>query len=117
MAKTKQANNISSKEQETKKAEETKKAQTGSKDTKSSKGSKEDKDQSLVDQVKALLVKAGDEGLTANQIADQMGFITKDMEKAEKRNVLKKTRVLARKAAGGSASKRDGRQAIYIAQY
>jgi len=69
--------------------------------------------QSTTMQVKNLIASAGEKGITALELAQQIGLVTEKTEKPDRAAALKKVRVLARKVSGGRAVTRDGRSAIY----
>ena len=66
----------------------------------------------LAAKVKGVLMTAP-EGMTAPQIAQSLGLITDESAKEEVSKACKKIRVAARKAMGGHANGKSGRNAVY----
>lgn len=92
----------------------TKKA--GTKDAADSKSTtKQASDDTQIAKARELIKAAGKTGISAEDLGLKLGFVKKNMEASDRTTALKKVRVLARKAAGGAAVKRDGRNAVYIA--
>lgn len=86
-----------------------------SKEEKTKKETKKDSKEESVDlttQITELLEK-NKEGLTTDQIALKLGAYKEEDKEPTKRNALKKIRIYARKAIGGGAAIKKGRQAIY----
>ena len=62
--------------------------------------------------VKSLL-EENPAGMTAEELAIEMGLMKEGDPSGVKRNALKKVRIYARKATDGAAAKKKGRTAIY----
>ncbi len=70
-------------------------------------------DDTQISKAKALISEAGEEGISADKLGAKLGILKKNMDAEARTKGLKTVRVLARKATGGSAAKRDGRSAVY----
>ncbi len=91
----------------------TKKA--GTKEAAGKSTSKQSSEDTQIAKARALIKGAGKTGISAEDLGLQLGLVKKNMDASDRTTALKKVRVLARKAAGGAAVKRDGRNAVYIA--
>jgi len=77
--------------------------------------SKQSSEDTQIAKTRAFIKAAGKTGISAEDLGFQLGLVKKSMDASDRTTALKKVRVLARKAGGGAAVKRDGRKAVYIA--
>lgn len=69
---------------------------------------------SMISKMETIIKNAGKKGIGALQAGQKLGLIKEDMDPGDRSVALKQVRTLCRRAAGGAATKRNGRTAVYI---